>query len=143
MKRAIFTTLALSAVFAVGCDDQNVTPTTEVKDAANSTGNNAADAMDNVSDAAKQGVETTKDKAAIAKEAAVDEAAAVENSITTLVDKAKVAVKDAKFADAENYITQIEGLKSKLPVAAQVKIDSAIAEVKKLIESGKALKMPG
>jgi len=144
MKRGIISTLALTGLIALGCEKKTDVPVTpEVKSAGNSTGSEAAGALEKVEDAAKEGTAAAKDKAEATKDAAVDGATAVQSSIEVLIEKAKTAVKDRKFSDAESYIKQIQDLKAKLPEPAQSKIEAAIAEVTKLIESGKALKLPG
>jgi hypothetical protein len=144
MKRAIISTLALAGLVAVGCEKKSDTPVTpEVKSAAESTGAAAAGMMDKAKEAAAEGTAAMKDKAEAVKETSMDTAAATQTGIDSLIEKAKTAVKEGKFSDAEGYVKQIQDLKAKLPEPAQAKIDSALAEVTKLIQSGKALKLPG
>lgn len=143
MIRGTLAALAIAGFFAVGCDNSEPAgSSTEVKDAQKEVGKEAAGALEKTQDVTQDATKAAKDAAGNAEAAAKDGASAVQSAVDDLISKAKDACKDAKWSDAENYVKQIEEKKSLLPADYQPKVDSALAEVKKLIEGGKKLAAP-
>ncbi|MGN6625025.1 MAG: hypothetical protein ACTHLN_00270 [Tepidisphaeraceae bacterium] len=141
MNRGVFTAFALAGLLAFGCEKKEAS-SPQVQDAADKTGKEAADALGQVKSDVNKGVEQAKDNAAANTDNMKAGADAIQNNVDDLISKAKDAVKDKKWSDAEDYLAQIKDLKSKLPAETQPKIDASIAEVQKLIDAGKTL-VPG
>lgn len=141
-KTLLAASLGLATVFAFGCDEKKEASSPEVQKAADKTADQAANAMDNTKSAVKDATADAKTAADNNAAAAKSGADANASSIDTLIGKAKDAIKDKKWSDADNYVGQIESLKSKLPADVQPKIDASLADVKKLIAAGKMM-MPG
>lgn len=135
MKRSVICAAALAGLLAIGCDDEKEAATPALDNAAEKAGDQASKAMNKVSDAAKDGTDVMKD-------AATNSADAVQKTIDDLIAKTKTAVEEKKFTEAEGYIKQIQEWKSKLPAAAQARVDTALAEVSKLVAAGKSLMPP-
>jgi len=171
MKRTLLAAAALSAMFAFGCDKSNEAPTPEAQKTADNAADTAKDKLSDIKGAVKEGTSEAKDQAdknadaaknqadamkdqtknqadAMKDQAKKDEAAAktgAENNQSTLDDlisKAKSAVSDKRWTDADNYVKQIEDLKGKLPVDQQPKVDAALTPLKQAIDMGKKA-MPG
>lgn len=153
MYRSIISSLALTALLAVGCDDtKNAVDAAKDKanaaastatDAAKSAADSAKSAADSAKDSAAGAVDAAKDKAAGAVDAAKDKAAGAMDAVkeaatkqaTDLYDKAMAAVKENKITDAEGILNQLTALKDKLPADWASKIDS----LKSAIDKAKAL----
>ncbi len=144
MFRGTLAVLAIAGFIAVGCDtkDQPKASSPEVKDTAQKAGKEAANALDKAQDKTQDATAAAKDTAGKSETAAKDGADAIQNSIDDLTSKAKTACKEMKWTDAENYVKQIEEKKSMLPADKQAPVETALAEVKKLISAGKSMTMP-
>ncbi len=133
MNRALIAAVAAVGLFALGCDNK-----TDAEKAAENTGDKAAKVLEKAKDHSEAGTDAAKERADALEKGAKDGADAIQSNIDDLIGKAKAAVKDQKWSDAENYVKQIDAAKNKLPETARAKVDAALAEVKKLIEAGKA-----
>lgn len=133
MIRGTLAVLAVASLLAVGCDNNEPSSTSpEVKDAADKVAAEGANAVDKA-----------RDKAGEATDAAKDGADANQKAIDDLLAKAKEAIKDKKWPDAENLLKQAEEKKSLLPADKQPPVQTAIDEARKLINAGKNLSVPG
>ena len=160
MKRTLLTAAAMSALLAFGCDKSNEAPTPEAQKTADNAASTAKDKLNDIKSDVKQGTSEAKDQAdknadamknqadAMKDQAKKDEAAAKagaennQSSLDDLISKAKSAVSDKRWTDADNYVKQIEDLKGKLPMDQQAKVDAALTPLKQAIDMGKKA-MPG
>ncbi|MGC4034115.1 MAG: hypothetical protein QM754_20735 [Tepidisphaeraceae bacterium] len=145
MKRFLIAAVASASLMAFGCDDKNEqkAATPELDKAADKTAAEGKDQLSGVKKTVEGGVEQAKDEAAkqgaAAKDAAAASGDAIQKQADELISKAKTAVEEKKFADAQGYVDQLKTLKGKLPADAQKKVDDQLAEVDKLIAAGKQL----
>jgi hypothetical protein len=138
MKRLLASFVLVAGMVFVGCEKKEDS-NKDVKQAADKTAGQAADALDKTKSNVNSGIDQAKDAA---KEGAKAEAANMESlqkTIDDLIAKAKDAVKDKKWSDAENYIAQIKTMETKLPQSAQDMINKNLADVQKMIDAGKQL----
>ena len=160
MKRTLLAAAALSAMFAFGCDKSNEAPTPEAQKTADNAADTAKDKLSDIKGAVKQGTSEAKDQAdknadaaknqadAMKDQAKKDESAmktGAENNQSTLDDyisKAKSAINEKRWSEADSYVQKIEDLKGKLPVDQQAKVDAALTPLKQAIDMGKKA-MPG
>ncbi len=150
MNRVWIVAAAMTSLMVLGCEDK-----TEAEKTADSAAKTATKKLEDAQEHSQAGTEAAKERAGEAEDAAKNRADAAESaakkgaeniqsSIDDLVNKAQSAVKDGKWADADNYVKQIETIKGKLPDTARAKVDAALAEVKRAIDMGKkAPAMPG
>ena len=141
MKRGVFAALAVAGLLAFGCDKKDAS-SPEVQKTVDKTGTEASDALGKVKSDVSNGTDQAKNDAAAQADNMKGGADADQSSIDAIISKAQDAVKDHRWDDAQNYVNQIKDLKSKLPADAQTKVDASVAEVQKLIDSGKTL-VPG
>ncbi len=141
MKRVLASAVLASSLLLVGCDKKDDT-SKQVENATDSTAKEAGNAMDKMKGAVSDGVDKSKEMAKSGADSAMAAGDAMQKQIDELISKAKTAVGDKKWDDADGYLTQIKALEAKLPVEAQQKIDASMADVKKMIDAGKSM-MPG
>ena len=129
--------LAASLVF-IGCEKKDETAK-DVNKAAEKTGEQAADALDKAKGNVDKGVDQAQDAAKDAGKAEAKMMEGVEKQIDDLINKAKDAVKDKKWSDAEAYIAQAKPMIAKLPQASQDRVNANLADVQKMIDAGKQM----
>lgn len=147
----LFAAMSVS-VFAIGCDQNEATPTQSAADAANAAAAKAEGAAASAEDAAKKATDAAaevkdkavdaaaevKDKAADAaadvKEKASEVAAGLTEQAQKLFDDAKAAITKGDFDGATKYVDQLKGLQDKLPADWKAKVD----EVVKMLADAKA-----
>ena len=137
MKRLIASSFLVAAFVLFGCEKKDSSK--DVQQAADKTASQATDALNKAKGNVNQGVDEAQ-KAA--KEGAKMDASNLETlqkNIDDLIAKAKDAVKDKKWSDAEGYIAQIKQIETPLPQPAQDKINANLADVQKMIDAGKTL----
>jgi hypothetical protein len=143
MKRFIASTFIIACLGLVavlmftGCEKKD--SSNDVKQAADKTGSQAADALDKAKSNVNTGVDQAKGSANQAADAAKSNMEGLQKQIDDLIAKAKDAVKDKKWSDAENYVAQIKQMETPLPQTAQDKINANLADVQKLIDAGKQM----
>ena len=138
MTRLLASFVLVAGLAFVGCDTKDNTQH-DVNKAADKTANQANDALEKAKDSVDKGADQAAGAAKDAGKAEANMVANLEKQIDDLINKAKDAVKDKKWSDAENYITQAKPLIAKLPQAAQDRINASLADVQKMIDAGKTL----
>ena len=138
MNRLLASFVLAAGLVCFGCDTRDDT-TKDVNKAADKTANQANDALEKTKDSVNKGVDQAQDAAKDAGKAEANMMANVEKQIDDLINKAKDAVKDKKWSDAEAYIAQAKPMIAKLPQAAQDRINVSLADVQKMIDAGKQL----
>jgi ElaB/YqjD/DUF883 family membrane-anchored ribosome-binding protein len=131
MKRLLASAVIVAGLVFAGCEKKDESAK-DVNQAADKTASQAQDALNK----AKSNVNDGIDKA---KETAGSNMEAIQKQIDDLIAKAKDAVKDKKWSDAEGYIAQIKSMETNLPQAVQDKINANLADVQKMIDAGKQL----
>jgi phenylalanyl-tRNA synthetase alpha subunit len=152
MYRSTLTAIVMTGLLAFGCEqktegekaaentaDQAVKKLEEAKEKAQDGTSEAKKMADKNADAAANQGDAAAKSAENAADAAKDGAGNVQSEINSLVSKAKDAIKEAKWTDAEAHVQQIDTLKAKLPEGARKPIDDMLAEVRTMIQKGKAM----
>jgi hypothetical protein len=144
MLRTSLAAVALSGLFIVGCsEDETGTPET-LQDTAQKAGNEASNALDKVQDRTEDATDAAQNRANdVNNNAAENTAEATQKAINDLIDKAKDAAENRRWAEAKGFLSQIDTVKSRLPAADQTRVDQAMAEVRKLIDAGEKLAPAG
>ena len=138
MNRLLASFVLAAGLVCFGCDTRDDT-TKDVNKAADKTANQANDALEKTKDSVNKGVDQAQDAAKDAGKAEANMMANVEKQIDDLINKAKDAVKDKKWSDAEAYLAQAKPMIAKLPQTAQDRINVSLADVQKMIDAGKQL----
>ena len=138
MKRFLTSAVIVAGLVLFGCEKKEDS-SKDVNQAANKTANQAADSLNKAKSNVNEGADQAKDAAKQAGNAAASNVDMVQKQIDDLIAKAKDAVKDKKWSDAENYIAQIKSMETSLPQVAQDKINANLADVQKMIDAGKQL----
>jgi DNA anti-recombination protein RmuC len=138
MKRLLASALIVAGLFFVGCEKKDDSAK-DVNQAANKTADQAADSLNKAKANVDKGVDQAQDAAKDAGKAQANMMEGVEKQIDDMINKAKDAVKDKKWSDAENYIAQAKPMIAKLPQASQDRINASLADVQKMIDAGKQL----
>jgi ElaB/YqjD/DUF883 family membrane-anchored ribosome-binding protein len=134
MKRLLASAVIVAGLAFAGCEKKDESAK-DVNQAADRTAGQAADALNKTKSNVNEGVNQAKETAGANMEA-------IQKQIDDLIAKAKDAVKDKKWSDAEGYIAQIKSMETNLPQAVQDKINANLADVQKMIDAGKQLQ-PG
>lgn len=129
--------LAAGMIF-VGCDSKDDSRK-DVNKAAEKTGSQAADALDKAKGNVEKGVDQAQNAAKQGAKAEANNMEAMQKQIDDLIAKAKDAVKDKKWSDAEGYLAQIKAMETNLPQAFQDRINANLADVQKMIDAGKQM----
>jgi len=130
--------MIIAGLVLVGCEKKEDS-SKDVKQAADKTANQAADSLNKAKSNVNEGADQAKDAAKAGGNAAASNVDMLQKQIDDLIAKAKDAVKDKKWSDAEGYITQIKSMETSLPQAAQDRINANLADVQKMIDAGKQL----
>lgn len=153
MKRTLFAAVAAAGLMAFGCDDTNnnadgttptgtntnTTPMTE--STAEKASENAVDKLQKVEKAAENAVDKAQDNRDNDSPVAVA-AEKLRGNIADLTGKAKLAVQERKFDDAQKFVQQIKDLKGQLPAEFQTQVDASLAGIDQEIAAGKAAMKP-
>lgn len=137
MKRGLIAAVAMTAMIAVGCDDDaaNTKPAENTADKAASETKKAAE---NVKETVKEGAEK-KENAGGMLDAASD---AVKKQAEDLVKQIDAAVEAKDWNKADSLLKQFDDLAGKLPKAYQDQVKVQIENARKAVAAGKAA-MPG
>ncbi|MBC8109410.1 MAG: hypothetical protein H7Z14_22695 [Anaerolineae bacterium] len=138
MKRLLASFVLAAGLVVVGCDTRDDSQK-DVNKAADKTANQASDALEKAKDNVDKGVDHAQDAAKTEAKNAGANMEAVQKQIDDLIAKAKDAVKDKKWSDAEGYIAQIKTMAANLPAEYQTKVNTNLADVQKMIDAGKQL----
>src|SRR4029078_12832279 len=138
MKRFHTSAVIVAGLVLFGCEKKEDS-SKDVNQAANKTANQAADSLNKAKSNVNEGADQAKDAAKQAGNAAASNVDMVQKQIDDLIAKAKDAVKDKKWSDAEGYIAQVKSMETSLPQSAQDKINANLADVQKMIDAGKQL----
>jgi len=138
MKRFLTSAVIVAGLVLFGCEKKEDS-SKDVNQAANKTANQAADSLNKAKSNVNEGADQAKDAAKQAGNAAASNVDMVQKQIDDLIAKAKDAVKDKKWSDAEGYIAQVKSMETSLPQVAQDKINANLADVQKMIDAGKQL----
>jgi len=138
MKRFLTSAVIVAGLVLFGCEKKEDS-SKDVNQAANKTANQAADSLNKAKSNVNEGADQAKDAAKQAGNAAASNVDMVQKQIDDLIAKAKDAVKDKKWSDAEGYIAQVKSMETSLPQSAQDKINANLADVQKMIDAGKQL----
>ena len=138
MKRFLTSAVIVAGLVLFGCEKKEDS-SKDVNQAANKTANQAADSLNKAKSNVNEGADQAKDAAKQAGNAAASNVDMVQKQIDDLIAKAKDAVKDKKWSDAEGYIAQVKSMETSLPQPAQDKINANLADVQKMIDAGKQL----
>ena len=138
MTRLLASFVVAASLVFVGCDTKDDSRK-DVNTAADKTANQANDALEKAKDNVDKGVDQAQDAAKDAGKAEANMMEGVEKQINDLISKAKTAVNDKKWSEAEAYIAQAKPMLAKLPQASQDRINANIADVQKMIDAGKQM----
>src|SRR5690349_7478205 len=107
MKRLLVSAVIVAGLVLVGCEKKDDSAK-DVNQAADKTANQAADSLNKAKSNVNEGASQAKDAAKEGGNAAASNVDALQKQIDDLIAKAKDAVKDKKWSDAEGYIAQVK-----------------------------------